>query len=113
LLVEVLLPVGEVVAVPAYRGGLAARHLEFAAGGTAAAGGAPGADQQQAQPDQSDHDAVEKQHAGRAGDVVAEHGEIVGQRVVDTPVGQHPREPDHYGRDQNDQPDDDDHCATH
>jgi glycerol uptake facilitator protein len=102
----------QVVAVPADGGGLAAGLGEPAAGLAAAAGGAARAGQQQAQPEQGqcpDHDAVQEQRAGRAGHVVAEHREGVSERVPVAAIGQDAGQAGDHRRDQDDEPDNDDH----
>jgi len=84
----------EIVAVPADDCGLAARLSEFAARLTAPTGGAARTAQQHAQPQHADghnHDPVEKQRAGRAGHVVAEHRESAGQRMSAARVAEYHR----------------------
>jgi Transglutaminase-like superfamily len=89
------------------------RLLQVAPGGATMASGAPSTGQQQAQSAQdhrADHDAVEEQRAGEAGPVVAEHGEVPAQRLPVTTVGQHTRDTNDHGGDQDDQPEkNDDH----
>src|SRR5512140_3466906 len=102
----------QVVAVLADGGGLAAGLPESAAGLAAAAGGAARAGQQQAQPDQAecpDHDAVQEQRAGGAGHVVAEHRELVGERMLAAAIRQDAGHAGDHRRDQDDEPDDYDH----
>src|ERR1035437_9014796 len=95
--------VEQVVTVVADRGGLPA----------GAAGSAPArAGQQQAQPEQgqrADHDAVEEKRAGGAGHVVAEDREVVGERMPAAAIGQHAGYSGDHRRDQDDEPDNDDH----
>jgi hypothetical protein len=72
---------GEVVAILVGCGRLATGLFELAAGGAAATRSPPGTGQQQAQPEQAhrpDHDAVEEQHPGGAGDVISEYSALVG-----------------------------------
>jgi hypothetical protein len=102
----------QIVAVLADGGGLAARLAESAAGLAAATRGAARAGQQQAQPEQgqsSDHDAVEEQRSGRAGHVIAEHREMMGEPMPIAAIGQDAGYSGDDRRDQDDEPDNYDH----
>src|SRR5674476_723545 len=57
------------------------------------------------------HDAVEEKRTGGAGHVVAEDREPVSERVPAATVAQNTGHTDDYRRDQDDEPDDDDHDA--
>jgi len=104
----------QVVAVLADGGGLAPGLPQPAAGVAAAAGGAARAGQQHAQPEQGqcpDHDAVQEQGAGRAGHVIAEYREGVGERMPGAAVRQDAGRSGDDRRDQDDEPDNYDHDA--
>src|SRR6185437_3845669 len=70
------------------------------------------AGQQQAkagQGDRPDHDAVQEQRAGGPGHVIAEHRERMGERMAAAAIGQDTGHADDHSRDQEDEPDNDDH----
>ena len=91
-----------VVALLVEKRRLALGPFQFVSAVSPAARGAPRTGQQHAQTQhrhRADHDPEQEQGAGRPGDVIAEYGEVFGQRVSGPRIGQHPHEP-HDHRDQ-------------
>ena len=86
--------------------------LEVASGVSPAARGAPSAGQQHAKSQhchRADHDPEQEQRAGRPSDVIAEHREVLGQRVRGPGIAQHTHDRDDDGDEQDDQSNDDKH----
>jgi hypothetical protein len=103
------------VAVPVQKRRFTLGVFEFMSGVSPAASGAPNTGQQHAQsqhPHRADHDPEQEQRARRPGDVIAEHGEVLRQRMSGPRIGQHTGEPDNHRGKQNNKSNDDDHVDT-